>query len=866
MIVPLPTPDAAVEQLGGKAASLVRLMNLGVPVPPAFVVTTQAYRAHLARVDVHGAMRGRALRAAIMGAPLDAQLAAQIGEAMRTLGAESLAVRSSATAEDGAGHSFAGQHDTVLGVAGMEACGRAVRQCWASLWSERAAAYRAQHGLSDDVTMAVVVQRCVPAEVSGVLFTCDPVAARSDRVVIEAVFGLGEVLVSGRVTPARFVIDKHTLAVVEQHAAVQPFELVQSFEMDGAGGTREQSVAPERAQRPCLDAAQTRRLAELGVAIERAFGGPQDIEWAIADGEIFLLQARAVTAGLGTDDPADRQVWANTNTGEILPDVLTPMTFSVVSRLVDALLRVVFSRLAFHLEQNALVGLVAGRAYFNMNTIMAALSSVRFLRVDAVQTFGGDQQLASALAQLTRRDLPALNVSGWRMIVRLPSTLVWFLRHLSARGGSLLAQLRSATAALERHDLTTMGDAALLAHLDHAFDDFDTFGEGFIYSLAGLACGAPLETICRRWLGDADGAIVSRLLSGVGGLDSAEAGLDLWRLAETARALPSQVFAAGASFASVRAALAEGEGGRAFIAQWDAFMAQHGHHTRVEVDVAVPRWREQPDYVLSLLRSYLASEAASPVATHRQRSVDRAVLTRACERRLGPVRGRVFGWLLKRAQGGLALRENVKSEAVRRIAVARATLLELGARLAARGVVAERDDVLFFDLTELAAVVHGEATFDPRILVAKRRAEYVENVALTPAPVIVGRFDPRRHTMRPASAAPTSVLRGLAVSPGVVTGRARVILRADSEERVLAGEILVAPFTDPGWTPYFLPAAAIVMDLGGALSHGSIVAREYGIPAVVNVGPATQIIRTGDLIEVDGRRGEVRLLDRADPV
>jgi pyruvate,water dikinase len=875
VIVPLPGADVAVEQLGGKAANLLRLMDLGLPVPPSFVITADAYRAHVAHTDLHESIasacsastsergsRLAALRAAIMGAPLDEQLAAQITEAVRTLGAESLAVRSSATAEDGAGHSFAGQHDTVLGVASVEACGRAVRQCWASLWSERVAAYRAEHGLSNDVAMAVVVQRCVAAEVSGVLFTCDPVAARSDRVVIEAVFGLGEVLVSGRVTPARFVIDKNTLAVVEQHVAAQSFELV----MDGAGGTRERAVTPERAQRPCLDAAQTRCLAELGVAIERVFGGPQDIEWAIADGEIFLLQARPVTTLRATDDPADRQVWANTNTGEILPDVLTPMTFSVVSRLVVVLVRVFISRLAFDLEGTPFLGLFAGRAYFNMSAIVAVLSRVPLLRVDAVGGFGGDPQLASALAQLTERDLPTANISRWRILARLPSTLVWFLRHLNVRGDSVLANLRAAIAALEQQDPTTMSDAAVVARLDHAFEDINLLLEGFTYAVMGLVCAAQLRVVCRRWLGDADGAIANRLLSGVGGLDSADAGLDLWRLAEAAYALPSAALAAGASFADVRATLADDDAGRAFLAQWDAFMAQHGHHTRVEVDVAVPRWREQPEYVFSLLRSCVADGSTSPVETHRRRSVERVALTRACERQLGAVRRRAFDWLLERAQRGMALRENVKSEAVRRIAVVRATLLEIGARLAARDAVAEPDDVFFFSLEEIAAVVGGAATGDARTRVVKRRVEYAENLALTPPAVIVGRFDPRRHAVRPpASIAATSVLRGLAVSPGVVTGRARVILRADSEERVLAGEILVAPFTDPGWTPYFLPAAAIVMDLGGALSHGSIVAREYGIPAVVNVGPATQIIKTGDLIEVDGHCGEVRLLDHADP-
>ena len=293
LIVTLPSPQAILATAGGKGFQLQRLMQCGLPVPPAFVILADAYRAHIAQASVRmhldsiraapqteESVRLAQLRAAINAAPLDDTLRASVVTAVERLGDGSLAVRSSATTEDGAWHSFAGQHDTVLGARGADACCEAIRRCWASMWSERAAAYRAQHGLSADAAaMAVVLQQCVSADVAGVLFTLDPWRNNPHHLVIEAVFGLGETLVSGRVAPHRWVIDRTSRDVIEHTPALQPFELV----ADASGGTRERPIAPAERPRPCLTSAQIRQLADAGLAAEHAFGGPQDVEWAIAD-------------------------------------------------------------------------------------------------------------------------------------------------------------------------------------------------------------------------------------------------------------------------------------------------------------------------------------------------------------------------------------------------------------------------------------------------------------------------------------------------------------------------------------------------------------------------------------------------------
>jgi phosphohistidine swiveling domain-containing protein len=363
----------------------------------------------------------------------------------------------------------------------------------------------------------------------------------------------------------------------------------------------------------------------------------------------------------------------------------------------------------------------------------------------------------------------------------------------------------------------------------------------------------------RRGISPSDEAMA--LLAGQGGIASAESGYDLWKLAAWARQRPAvdaRLRSAG-RFADARAELATTPEGRTFLDRWDAVLGEHGHHARGEIELLNPRWSEQPDYVLTLLRGYLDSvDELDPIAQRDALGRRAGELAGSCRRRLrNPVKRRIFNVLLQRTRAGAAVRENLKNEIMRLMAVLRSILLTLGAKLRARGAVEAPDDVFFLDRAELAPVVRDDA--DLRAVVRARRAEHARDEAIVPPAVVVGRYD--GSEVAPETPAPSdSILRGIAASPGRATGPARVILRADDGEQIRAGEILVAPFTDPGWTPYFVPAAGIVLDRGGLLSHGSIVAREYGVPSVVNVGRATTTIRTGQMLAVDGDRGEVRLL------
>jgi pyruvate,water dikinase len=369
--------------------------------------------------------------------------------------------------------------------------------------------------------------------------------------------------------------------------------------------------------------------------------------------------------------------------------------------------------------------------------------------------------------------------------------------------------------------------------------------------------------LTRRWLDDADGRLANRFLAGAGGMNSADNGLALYRLAAWAKTRPAlaRALAAPGSWAQTERRLGTVESGPEFIDRWRSFMAQHGHQARGGMDPAQPRWAELPDHVLDVLRACLEmTEAADPIALQAQRLEQRALLMADCRRRLrSPLKRALLAMAVRASHRGLIQRENLKIEGVRLVAIVRRALLEAGRRLAERGALSEPGNVFFMKLDELKPALCGGSPRDIQATVAARRAEHERFEQLAPPPVIRGRYEAHAPPT-PAPDGDSHVLEGVAVSAGVATGRARVILQADARALVLPGEILVAPYTDPGWTPYFLPAAGIVVDIGGLLSHGSVVAREYGLPAVVNVGSGTRRIRTGDLVQVDGNRGRVVIL------
>jgi pyruvate,water dikinase len=843
--------------IGPKAVSLCTLYGLGMRVPPCFLLTTAAFREHLETEGLRSQITSlfgeldaqpqrtqsvlERIREVIIRVPLCKNLREQIAAAYSRLGTPVVAVRSSATAEDLPGHSFAGQYETILGVRSLQECFDAIRRCWASLWTERAFEYRKRNGIDHrQVEMAVIVQRQIEPDAAGVAFTLDPVSGSRSRVVIESCRGLGEALVSGKVQPDRILLRKKNLKLIRQNI-----------------------VGDESS----LDLKSARRLGRAVRRIERRLDSPQDVEWAIRDGTLWFLQARPITAIPQPKTWEDRQAWSNANTGEVMPDVTTPVTWSMIESLFRPLFRSVLRLAGADADKAQVAGLVAGRVYFNINVGVAigrpfGRNLGNTGRSDAA--FGGGHMEMYHLGELDLpdEDLPDLGFSWPRYILSLPGVVYSLLRHSPRQGDRARARIRARNDRLGATDLAAMDtpDLARLVttSLGENIGDLD-----LLYLVTSGPALLLFDLACRRWLGDQDLTLGFRLLAAQGGMADTEAGLDLWRLAELAHsdARTEEAVSSGDSWDQVRERLCGTRHGPQFLDAWERFMTEHGHHCRGELEFFNARWSETPDYVLGLVRNYLRSIGdVNPLENRRRLAAERDELTRQCRSRLkNPIKRALFSWSLRRVRKLAADRENWKNEMVRQLAVLRQAFLILGDRLHKTGVLSLAEDIFFLELAEIEILAQSRIEFDVPTRIADRRAEYENNKACTPPPVVVGRFDPHKHALPQIDVA--RELKGIAVSPGVATGKARVILRTDDHEYVEGGEILVAPFTDPAWTPYFLPAAGVVMDQGGVLSHGAIIAREYGIPAVVNVGPASKIIQTGQMLRVDGDRGVVTILE-----
>lgn len=793
------------DRVGGKGYTLARMCRAGFPVPPGFVITVDAYRAFIAANDLD-VLIGEALAcdpspsasARIETAFEEARIPSAISDAVReayhALGEGEVAVRSSAFAEDGEFASFAGQYQTVLDVVGLDALIAAVRCCWASLWSERALAYRARLPVMGQApAMAVVVQRMVPAAQAGVAFSCDPVTGSRD-VVIEAVGGRGEALVSGGRTPRRYVVPRDGCAPSAQGA-------------------------PE-----LLSAARLENVVRLVHEVEAWAGRPQDVEWALDEtGQIHLLQARPITL-IGSSEADEAARWTRDNVGEVIPEPVTPLSWSVLEPLGNSAFAGVLQRLGIgEYPDGGLFGRFYGRVYFNQTLFQAMMA--RFYPSRA----------------------------GWRALPRLAATALRAFLLLIR----LPAESEGAIQVVEEHRHSTK-DLAFWRGLSTA-----TMEVHLAVSVLAELLYQTLDKLLDLW--GVDGIPATALTAGLTGVRSAEVGRALAALAgQVRRDEHLRALVLGAGVEDLEARLSETASGRALWAQIEAFLAEHGHIAAQEFELAAPRWRDDPAIILRVLRAQVRargrSSAADPAKARRETIAQ-------VEGKLSWPQGIVFRRLLRQAQVLTAARENLKYHIVIALGHLRDLYLAQAERLVVTGQLVSSDDIFFLTIGEVAALAEGRLTSgEIENRVADRRQKWEAAKRATPPFALDQLADGRLRT----AAAPGTpedgeapLLRGFAASPGVYTGRARVVFTPDDGVALEPGEVLVAPSTSPGWSPVLLSAGALITEIGGTLSHGAIIAREYGLPAVLNVADATRRIRNGQMLQVDGGRGLVQFLEES---
>jgi rifampicin phosphotransferase len=880
-----------VSRVGGKAANLGALTRAEVPVPQGFCITTRAFDRFIASLpepDLHFASldaldgssvdaartAAESMRSALAALVIPEDVARAIVTAWRALGPEhSLAVRSSATAEDLPGASFAGQQDTFLNVRGEAALLDSVRRCWISLFTDRAVLYRARGRFGHrSVRLGVVVQRLIYPDVSGILFTADPVSGRRHVASIDAGFGLGEALVSGLISADLYRVDRRSGEVL----LARPGDKAFAIRAVPGGGTTREALEESRRRARALSDEQVRALAEVGTRIESFYGGvPQDIEWCIADGAIFVVQARPITSlfpvpqrphadgglrvffsfghlqmMLDAMPKLVQQVWqlffpagkAST------PTLRSPPTLSAVMVPAGSRLYIdVTGVLRLPRVRRGLLALLS-RAYEVLGLSIAAL-------VDRPD-FGEGHKAPGAVFRA------AVDALG-PVLVRVPAVLLVrdpaagaaaFDRALEVIPRESENRVRAAGTPADRIRQCAVELNAIFGHLRV---HLSRMVAGFV--ALGLLKRQARGRWARRVRGD-----VEVLMRGLPGNVTTRMDLAVGDLTDLLRPHPElATLLQNHPWAEARELLPDVSGGPELLGALQRFLARYGSRGASEIDLSRPRWRDDPSLLLRVMSGGLS---AGEGGAHRRHHQAQVAAGEAAAARLvaaanhgpwGPLRRRWVDRLVRVARFGMGLREHPKFTIVQVLGVVRAEVLAAGQILERRGQLADARDVWHLGFDELAAAM-DDGTVDLRERVAVRAAEFHRDQGRKPPLAISSDGEiPALDTER--ADLPSDALPGTGASAGVVEGIARVVTKPEREV-LHAGEILVAPFTDPGWTPLFVHAVGVVTEVGGMMTHGAVVAREYGIPAVVSVASALERIKTGQRIRVDGTRGFVQVL------
>jgi rifampicin phosphotransferase len=863
LVLPLASPVATFERVGGKGASLAHMASAGFTVPAGFHITTLAYRRFVCENQLSEAILDAATHAAVddpealelasvkihllfVGGTIADDIASSISQHYLNLGGDNpaVAVRSSATAEDLPEMSFAGQHETYLNIRGTENVLDAVKRCWASLWTARAIAYRARQGVrADEVALAVCVQQLIDADVAGILFTANPVTGSRDQLMINAAWGLGEAIVGGLVAPDTLTVTKETGAIETQSIANKDVMTVRS-----PSGTREEPVPAEKRTMASLTSSQATELARTGIRIEQLYGRPMDIEWALCDGHVFLLQARPITAlpeppaCLEWTLPVPKGRYARSSVIELLPDPLSPLFETMALPLWNSAMHRLVRELGLTraMPDHSLVT-INNYAYYDLSTFSALRAILAMPRVfwravgwmRRAQTRWAEEsrpRYVAGIQEWKNRDLSIIQATqlleGARATVRLAAD-----HYLTIQSGILPVAYMSETllALFYRKIIKRETDPPALTYL-LGFDSSPILAEKSLYDLAAWARS---QSDLLVYLSQTPSATIAPLLIAP---SSPIADSKLW-----------------SDFC------------RRFSDHLDCF-----GHAVYDLDFAKGLAADEPAPVLGALKFFLTGEARSPYERQSAAAEAREQATGAQLDRLRWVRLRWFTGLLRWAQRYAPLREDALADVGLGWPLLRRMLREVGRRLAAAGAIANQDDVFWLKHEELEAEARaldaGQASCDSRHVISERRATWDRERRVTPPVVLPIKggarmlgIDFSRWMPARTDQATGNTIRGIGSSPGCVAGEARVIHGPDEFDQMRRGEILVAKITTPAWTPLFALATGIVTDVGGPLSHSSIVAREYQIPAVLGTGVATERIQSGQRITVDGDGGIVTI-------
>ncbi|UCE74794.1 MAG: hypothetical protein JSV56_03585 [Methanomassiliicoccales archaeon] len=859
-----------VSLVGGKGANLGELYQGGFPVPFGFCISVRAYNDfqrenedEIQKIadsidfadqsDLKG--KSQKIRDILLRKEITQTITKDIEDALLKLTEnqkEPVAIRSSATAEDLPTASFAGQHETFLNVAGKEDILQKVKECWASLWTPRAIGYRLRQGFeSEKVGMCVVVQRMLIPSVSGVMFTFNSMEGTGDEIVIESTFGLGEGLVAGIVTPDAFIINKENLKIVKKTISEKDFMIVPM-----QGGTEQVKVPGDKRRIPSISDDKALELARIGLKIEAHYKTPQDIEWCRYKDRLFILQSRPIT-GIGRTLPVLSKEelkdlegeWTKSPLDERVQEPLTPFTWSIAKESIPSFFEAL-GAFGFRFPEEAdMVRLFYGRPYVSKTELEKIFKDLPGVV---------DDFLMGGQAQLDRKKIkfsPSMLTKFFRALILVNQVHKDWDREYPR----ILAEFES----LKRFQMKKATSEELLAQLDHILGLAHSIAA--THALSIIFCEALYQILVMfvgRYVDDDADLLSPKLVSALWENKTLETNKELWRLAMKAK--ESELIYTEISSGNYRhmvALLHTKKDGKDFLNDFHKFLRTYGHRSP-KYDLIYPSWGDDPDLVLELIRAYLSSATSSnPNEMEKKgikerenatRLVFESLNVRALDR-IFPVKRLVFKRLLQLTQKYMMLRENQQFYIGQGYPIARAIVLEIGSRFVEMGIIKEPSDVFFLKIEEIRSIVSGSRERHIQMMVEERKKEF-ESFKKVEPPSLITKDGAKEWTEK-------EILKGIAGSPGIASGTAKIILDIGDFSRFKEGEILIAPTTNPSWTPLFIMAKAVVTEVGGLLSHGAVVAREYGIPAVLGVKNATRRLKDGQKITVDGGSGMIYTKD-----
>lgn len=860
-------------QFGGKARALAALVDSGLPIPSWFVILPSAFDATLSaeqRVALSLAEDDSRIQQVLATLSPSGPWVADVQHALADLCADGVrvAVRSSALDEDGVAHSFAGQLESYLFVEPAQVLAR-VLDVWRSGFSERVFTYRRERGIAGlPQAPAVLVQRMVVAHAAGVAFGADPVSGRRSRSVVSAVYGLGTALVSGDADADTYHVDKNGEIVVREIAHK---EFAHRYAANVSEGVSNVAVSEALANSPALSDSQVRDVAALVQSTSRLFGCPQDIEWALENGKLFLLQSRPITSITSLADlDGALNLWDNSNIAESYGGITTPLTFSFARRAYEEvyrqfcyLMRVPTADVAAQaVTFRRMLGLVRGRVYYNLLSwyrVLATLPGFAMNRRFMEQMMGVKEGLpAEMLAEFGTASFSA----RLRDSVRFARTLVGLVANhwsLSRRIKEFYLRLNHALA--PRAVETLRADELATYYLDLERQLLTRWDAPLVNDFFAMIFYGVLRALAAKWCADTAGNLQNDLLCAEGGMVSTEPARRVREMAEIAAHIPALRQAlCDAPLPMLRRAIVKAPN---FNVAYESYLAKFGDRCLDELKLESATLLDDPLPLLRSVGQFAMRMSEGPVPAGIEMELRLSAEKRVSEALASrPIRRVVFGWVLKHTRARVRDRENLRFERTRLFGLVRRIFVQIGRRFHADGLLDTARDIFYLEIYEVIGFIDGTATTtDLKGLVALRRREFDSYRTMA---VPDDRFDTRgvvhqgNRFQAATAAAPVTgdMLTGIGCCPGLVRGRVRVITdpRGASLQR---GDILVAERTDPGWIMLFPAAAGILVERGSLLSHSAIVARELGIPAIVSIAGITRWLRDGDWVEFDGSTGKV---------